>query len=480
MAHKEALNPNKFMDSAVIALEDIQLKTAVTRATTNANTGRIAAMEELDRPEDLRQQGRAARLRGLHDLPDLLEQVEEKVTAAGGTVLWAVDGGEANRHMLNICRRHNVKRGVKAKSMVTEEIELVPFMEEHGIEMIETDLGEYIVQVSDDRPSHIIMPVMHHTKESIRDLLMDKADMPYAETPEEMTEFARQTLRNEYLTADIGISGANFIIAETGHIVTVTNEGNARLSTGIPRVHVAFVGIEKVIPTWEDFATLVQLLTRHGTGQRMTVYVNAMLAGSNGNEGDGAEHFYLILLDNGRSDVYASEYAEALSCIRCGSCLNVCPVYQAVGGHAYGAVYPGPIGAVITPLLKGKENAVPLPFASSLCGACKQACPVDINIPDMLLMLRRDLEHEQEPVWQSGMKGFAFGMGHPLFYQVGQRTASIMSRLQTTLSKDSKTEGDETPMMKELPYPFNGWTDKRDFPAFAEQSFRDWWKNNRE
>ncbi|GAB4511723.1 MAG: lactate utilization protein B [Anaerolineae bacterium] len=465
--------PNDFKQSAVIALEDIQLKTAITRATGNANKGRADAMNELEHPEALRQQGRAARLRGLHDLPELLEQVEQKVTAAGGKVLWALDGDEANRHMLNICREHNVKRGVKAKSMVTEEIHLVPFLEQHGIEMVETDLGEYIVQVSKDRPSHIIMPVMHLTKEAVRERLMANAGMPYAETPEEMTAFARQKLRHEYLQADLGISGGNFIIAETGHVVTVTNEGNARLSTGIPRVHVAFVGIEKVIPTWEDFVTLMQLLTRHGTGQRLTVYINMML-GPGRDEGDGSEHFYLILLDNGRSDIFASEYAESLACIRCGSCLNVCPVYQSVGGHAYGAVYPGPIGAVITPLLQGKENAVPLPFASSLCGACKTACPVDINIPDMLLMLRRDLEKEQEPVWRAGMKGFAFGMGHPLLYRAGGKAAAEASKQIAARKGD-----DNQPVLQELPFPFNGWTDKRDFPAFAEQSFREWWGQNR-
>lgn len=465
------LNANQFMDSAVIALEDIPLRTAVNRATGNANKARDAAMMELQHGQALRQQGRGARLRGLHDLPDLLEQAEENITAAGGTVLWALDADEANRHLLSICRRHNVKRGVKAKSMVTEEIGLVHALEKHGIDMAETDLGEYIVQITDDRPSHITMPVMHRTKEAIRDLLMENAAMPYAETPEEMTAFAREVLRNKYLEADIGISGGNFIVAETGHVVTVTNEGNARLSTGLPPVHVAVVGIEKVIPTWEDLLTLIQLLPRHGTGQRLTVYMNAMLAGARG-EGDGAQHFYLILLDNGRSDIYGTEYTEALACIRCGACLNACPVYQNVGGHAYGAVYPGPIGAVITPLLKGKENAVPLPFASSLCGACKNACPVDINIPDMLLKLRRDLEAEQDPVWQAAMLGFRFGMSHPLLYQAGGKAIS-----------NAGAHIDETeahPMVDKLPYPFNGWTDKRDFPAFATERFRDWWQKNRE
>lgn len=478
--HKHHPQPNQFMSSAVIALEDIQLQTAIDRATGNVNVKREAKMGELDDAEALRQQGRAGRLRGLHDLPELLEQAEAKIKAAGGEVLWAANGDEANQQVLEICHRHNIKRGVKSKSMVTEEIELVPYLEEHGITMIETDLGEYIVQVSKDRPSHIIMPVMHLTKESIRETLITHAGMKPVDTPEEMTVFARETLRREYIEADIGITGGNFIIAETGHIVTVTNEGNGRLTASAPPVHVAVVGIEKVIPTWEDFITLVQLLTRSATGQRMSVYVNVFCGPARPAtdkteaDGDGPSAFYLILLDNGRSNIYASEYAEALACIRCGACLNACPVYQSVGGHSYGAVYPGPIGSIITPLLQGKENAAPLPFASSLCGACKQACPVDINIPDMLLMLRRDLEHVQEPVWKAGMKGFAFGFSHPLLYQTATKIgANALAPLPTT-------NDDEESVIEALPYPFNGWTDKRDFPSLASKSFRDWWRENRE
>lgn len=467
------LNPNKFQEAATIALDNIPLKTALFRATTNTNLARTIAIDELDEYHEARQQARGAKLRALHDLPDLLEQVEHKVTAAGGTVLWAVDGDETKRHVLDICRKHNVQRGVKSKSMVTEEIGLVPFLEQHGITMVETDLGEYIVQISGDHPSHIVMPVMHHTKEAIRDILMKHADMPYVDTPEEMTAFARRTLRNKYLQADLGMSGSNFIIAETGHIVTVTNEGNGRLSTGVPPVHVAIVGIEKVIPTWEDFLTLVQLLARHGTGQKLTVYTNIVRSTAQEGDGDGPQHLYLILVDNGRSDIYASEYTEALACIRCGACLNVCPVYQSVGGHAYGAVYSGPIGAVITPLLKGKENAVPLPFASSLCGACKAACPVDINIPDMLLKLRHDLESEQEAVWRVGMKGFAFGMSHPIMYQAGGKATAAMTEDAVKTNETGES------VIGALPFPFNGWTEKRDFPPFAEQRFRDWWKENR-
>jgi L-lactate dehydrogenase complex protein LldF len=466
------LNPSQFMEHAVIALEDIQLRTALERGTGNADGRRRQVMAELDTSAALRAQARGARLRGLAELPDMLEQMEQNVVANGGHVLWARDANEANQHILDICRKHNLKRGVKSKSMVTEEIGMLPVLEAHGIKMVETDLGEFIVQVNNSHPSHIVMPVMHMTKEEVRDLFMSKLGMDYTDDAEDMTAFARKILREEFLSADFGMSGGNFMIAETGTVVIVTNEGNGRLSTGMPPVHIAVVGIEKVIPTWEDFATLVQLLPRSGTGQRMTVYVNIFNGPARTNEPDGPQEFYLVLLDNGRSDIYASEYTEALACIRCGACLNACPVYQNVGGHSYGSVYSGPIGAVVTPLLKGKSLASALPFASSLCGACKQACPVDINIPDMLLKLRRDLESEQEVMWQIGMKAWNFGNRHPLLYKIGGKLASLATRAL------SQATGQER--LNNLPYPLSGWTDHRDFPPFAPQSFHDWWRQNRE
>jgi len=465
------LNPNKFSEQAVIAIEDIQLQTALDRGTSNADGRRRIAFAELDDPYGLRQQGRGAKLRALADLPDLLEQMEQNVTANGGHVLWASDAAEARQHVLDICRKKGLKRGVKSKSMATEEIELLPALTANGIKMVETDLGEYIVQVNESHPSHIVMPVMHMTKEQVRDLFMNKLGMPPTNEAADMTAFARKLLREEFLNADFGMSGGNFMIAETGTVVIVTNEGNGRLSTGLPPVHIAVVGIEKIVPTWEDFATLVQLLPRSGTGQRMTVYVNAFGGPARAGEPDGPEEFYLILLDNGRSDIYATEYTEALACIRCGACLNTCPVYNAVGGHSYGSVYSGPIGAIVTPLLKGKENAVPLPFASSLCGACKQACPVDINIPDMLLKLRHDLEGEQDVIWQLGLKAWQFGNQHPLLFEMGGKAASAATRVLADMMGSDHIEA--------LPPPLNGWTDYRDFPTFAPESFREWYRKNR-
>ena len=468
---------NQFHELAVIALQDITLHNALDRATSAADGRRRGVIGELPHAQTLRQQGRGAKLRALHDLPELLEQLEANVTAAGGTVLWAKDAAEANQHVLDICQRHRLKRGVKSKSMVTEEIGLLPALEAAGIQMLETDLGEYIVQISESHPSHIIMPVMHMTREQIRDLFVGKLDMPYTETAEEMTAFIRERLRQEYLDADFGMSGGNFLIAETGSVVIVTNEGNGRLSTGVPPVHIAVVGIEKVVPTWEDFATLIQMLPRSATGQRMSVYSSGFTGPARPGEPDGPEHFYLILLDNGRSGIYASEYAEALACIRCGACLNACPVYQNVGGHSYGWVYPGPIGAIVTPLLKGIENASPLPFASSLCGACKSACPVDINIPDMLLRLRHDLQPVQDPLWKAGMKGYQFAFSHPLLYQLGGKAASMATQ---ALAAAENLDDTVDPLVHDVPvYPLSGWTDYRDFPPMPSENFHDWWRKNR-
>ncbi len=464
------INANQFLRSAASALDDVQLKTALDRGAKRADADRVAALAETVDAAALRQQGRGARLRALDSLPELLEQMERSVTARGGVVLWAEDAAEANQHVLAICRRHNLKRGVKSKSMVTEETDLVPALAAAGIEMLETDLGEFIIQTDGSHPSHIIMPIIHMTREQVRDLFVEKLGMdpiPDPVDPVYMTKFARQLLRQRYLDADFGMSGGNFLIAETGTVVVVENEGNGRLSTGLPPVHIALVGIEKIIPTWEDFATLLQLLTRSATGQRLSVYVNLFNGPANDGAGDGPDHFYLILVDGGRSAMYDGEYAEALACIRCGACLNTCPVYQNIGGHSYGWVYPGPIGSVVTPLLAGRENAAPLPFASSLCGACKSACPVDINIPRMLLALRRDLRPQQGALWQAAMKGFALSFSSPLLFETGERAAGLFSAVT----------GDAA--LTRLPPPLDGWTDSRDFPPFAHQSFHDWWRANR-
>lgn len=455
---------NNFVPAARIAINDPDLQAAVAYGAGQAATKRDLAMfaHGQEYGETLRQQAAAAKRHALQNLSELLEQAEQKLKENGAQVLWAVDAREANEHVRQIARRHQVQQVAKSKSMVTEEIGLNAALEEEGFSVLETDLGEFIVQLDESAPSHIVAPIMHKTKGSIRDTLMQKAGMPHTDDVQEMTDFARQYLRQKFLETDMGISGGNFIIAETGAVCLVTNEGNARMVTSLPRVHVALVGIEKIVATVEDYATLTQVLPRSATGQSLTVYTHMIHGPRKAWEEDGPEHVYVIFVDNGRSRIYATEYAEALACIRCGACLNACPVYRVTGGHAYGWVYPGPIGAVVTPLLTGLENATPLPYASSLCGRCKEVCPVDIDIPRMLLDLRHDLQQEghSEFLWNAGMRAWRFVSRSPRLFSMAGHVASLTSRL-----------GKRPP----LPGPLSGWTDHREFPEFASQAFHQLW-----
>ncbi|MCS7056568.1 MAG: LutB/LldF family L-lactate oxidation iron-sulfur protein [Thermoflexales bacterium] len=462
---------DRFFHSVTIALNDIQLQTALDRGTTRGVNARIAAMGETTDAAALRHQARLARERALNRLPDLLEQLERNVIANGGHVLWARDAAELNAIVLDLCRKHDVRRVTKGKSMVTEESGLNHALEAQGIEINESDLGEYIIQLAGETPSHIVFPMLHKTKEATAQLLHEKLGMPMTDRPEEMTRFVRRVMRQKYLEADMGISGVNFAIAETGTIATVENEGNNRLSTSAPRVYVAVMGIEKVIATWEDYAVLVQLLARSATGQRLSVYNNLISGPRRPDEPDGPEVFYLVIMDNGRSGILGTAYAESLACIRCGACLNACPVYQNIGGHAYGWVYPGPIGSIVSPLLLGPTNAPRLPYASSLCGACQAACPVEINIPDMLLMLRRDLVQAGDPTlgWRVGMRVWRQAMLSPTLYRAGGWLAALVT--QMLAGGDGKIES--------LPPPLNAWTESRDFPPFARESFRERLKRRR-
>lgn len=455
-----------FIPLAEIAIQDKDLQQAVSKGTRNAFTKRIGAMYESGEAygEALRQQAAEAKRRSLRQLPDLLELAEQNLTANGIKVLWAEDAQEARQHVLAITQQHKIKSIIKAKSMVTEEIGLNDALIEAGLEVVETDLGEYIIQLNDEAPSHIIAPVIHKTKDQIRQIFQDKLDMPYTDDAQTMVAFAREKLRHHFMTAEMGISGGNFIIAQTGSLCLVTNEGNGRMTTTMPRIHVALIGIEKVIENLDDYATLTQVLPRSGTGQKMTVYTNIL----NSPCGDGGpEHVYVIFVDNGRSRIYANEkYTEALACIRCGACLNGCPVYRATGGHAYGWVYGGPIGAVITPLLVGIDKATPLPNASSLCGTCKAVCPVDINLPRMLLDLRHDIveQRETEFKWDVAIKGWELAMSSPLAFEM----AGTAGRVALNIGAD-----------KLVPNPLGEWKKNRDFPGFAPKSFRQLWRERK-
>jgi len=459
---------NNFIPAARVALMDDEMRRSVNQATTTAYQKRLNLMFEAgqEHGEALRQQAAQAKRRALSHLPELLQQAETNLTANGVQVLWAEDGDEVNQFIMEIIGRHAVKSVVKSKSMVSEEIGLNHVLEANGIEVIETDLGEYILQLAGEPPSHIVTPVIHKSLQSIRDLFVQELNMPPTDDAGEMARFARQILREKFLAADMGISGGNFIIAETGTLCLVTNEGNGRMVTSLPRIHVAIVGIEKIVATLEDYATLTQVLPRSATGQAMPVYTHMYNGPRRQGETDGPDELYVIFVDNRRSEVYGTKYAQALTCIRCGACMNACPVYRSTGGHVYGWVYPGPIGSVITPLLTGLENAQPLPHASSLCGACKQACPVDIDLPQMLLDLRDDLyqQGEVEGIWKWGLKMWAFGSSSPTLFGLAGRMGRVIM-------------GENPP--KNLPGPLGGWTKYRDFPPFAKKSFHQQWQEKR-
>ena len=454
---------NNFIALADVALHNEDLQHAVGEGTRAAYYKRLDTMfaTSSEHGELMRQQAAEAKRRALRDLPDLLEKAERKLEKNGFQVEWALDAAEANQLLLDIARRHGVESVTKSKSMLSEELGTNHALEAAGLRVVETDLGEYIIQLANETPSHIVGPVMHKTKAEIRDVFVQELGMEPTDDAEEMVAFARRMLREDFLNADMGVSGGNFLIAETGSIGLVMNEGNGRMCTSLPRVHVALVGIEKLVDTVEDYATLTQVLPSSSTGQKLTVYTNIINGPRRDDEDEGPEHAYVILVDNGRSDIYATKYAEALACIRCGACQNACPVYRTMGGHAYGWVYGGPIGAVLTPLFVGLENAKPLPHASSLCGSCKQVCPVDIDLPRMLLDLRWDLVQagESQVGWDMAMKMWAIGMTSPTRFNLGGAAARTGQHI----------------MGEYMPGVLGNWTKHRDFPDFAPKPFRKLW-----
>ncbi|TSJ43206.1 iron-sulfur cluster-binding protein [Mucilaginibacter corticis] len=366
------------------------------RKIINYNIGKYDAavsrgLSRIENLENAKRKGHVIKWKMMENLDKVLPEFEANFQKRGGKVIWANDADEAKKEILNILKKAGTKTVVKSKSMVTEEIELNEFLEHNQIESLETDLGEYIVQLLGQKPYHIVTPAMHLSKEDIAKLFHERFGMPIDSTPQQLTQKARELLRDKYVQADVGITGANFLIADTGSIAISENEGNARLSTSFPKIHIAIVGIEKIIPSINDLDLFWPMLSTHGTGQNLTVY-NTILSGPRqANETDGPEEMYVVLLDNGRTNLLAQkEQRQGLYCIRCGACLNACPVYKNVGGHTYNAPYSGPIGSVITPHLQGMENFKHLSYASSLCGKCTEVCPVKIDIHKMLLLNRRD------------------------------------------------------------------------------------------
>lgn len=464
-----------------LALDDRHLRAALTRATTRMSGQRTAAMHDvapvdgdatadgMDGGEHLRTQVRQMKEYTLRHLPDLLEQFEQRFTENGGHVHWATDAAAANAIVLDIARRVGAERIVKAKSMATEETHLNTALQASGIQVIETDLGEYIIQLEGEPPSHIVAPVLHKRIEDISAIFERELDMPPTFDPETMTARARQVLRREFLNADMGISGCNFAIAETGSVCIVTNEGNGRMVSTLPPVYVVFMGIEKLVPTVEDAFLQFQALARSAVGQQCSVYLSMTNGPRGRDDPDGPAEVHVVLLDNGRSAMLERGYGEALMCIRCGACLNVCPVYREIGGHAYGSTYSGPIGAVISPLL-GMEvtQSAKLPFASTLCGACRDACPVKIDLPRLLLDLRADAVRAGEPAWFERQAMHAFGtmMQSRRLYESAGSTGGFGVSILGMLSGGA---------VRHAPPPFDQWTRSRDFPAFAKRSFRRQW-----
>jgi L-lactate dehydrogenase complex protein LldF len=460
---------HEFLQASQEALDNPNLQRILGQLGDTLGQRNRDAWQQLPNSDLVRERARTIKDHTLAELDQHLQTLEASVVARGGQVHWADDGAEACRHVLQIIQDRGGKRVVKSKSMTSEEIHLNHALEAAGIETVETDLGEYIIQLAGQRPSHIVGPALHLSAVEVAEILSQPAGETLPPDRLSLAAFARKQLRLNFSQADVGISGANFAIAETGSIVLVSNEGNARLTTALPKVHIAIMGMEKVIPKMADLPYFLKVLARAATGQKLSVYTSIITGARREGELDGPEEFHLIILDNGRSKILGSPLRESLFCIRCGACLNACPIYRSVGGHAYGGVYAGPIGAVLTPLYDGLAANHHLPQASSLCGACQAACPVKIQIPQMLVQLREKLH--DEPGQQSRLESLAYRLWartlrSPKLYRFGTWLAS------RTLGWWKRRDA----WLKRLPGQLGGWTNKRDFPAPAAERFRDWWQ----
>lgn len=463
------------------ALDNARLQLAIYTATGRLVDKRKSTVDAGTLPDyqELRTQANDIKRHAIDHLDHYLEIFERNVEANGGKVIWCRDGKEVVDFLLTLAKQRKSKILVKSKSMTTEEIHLNDHLEEHGLEPVETDLGEYILQLAHEKPYHIVAPALHMTRYEVADLFEDKLHLQREEVPEKQTQIARRILREKFLEADIGISGANFLVADSGAVVLVENEGNARLSTTAPKVHVAVAGIEKVIPRAQDLATFLKLLGRSGTGQPLTVYTSFLSGPRREGEIDGPEEFYVVLLDNGRTKVLQdADKRQALFCIRCGACLNICPVYRRIGGHNYPWVYSGPIGAILTPQFKGLDKDPWLPHASSLCGACGEVCPVKIEIPRLLLELRADIEQAKAATGEDkteklGFQAWAKLMSSPQLYRAASAAGSWVLQ-------DMGAGG----WSSQLPFfmnlgPAKGWLSERDMPLPPGKSFRQLWRERR-
>ncbi|HTR39671.1 MAG TPA: LutB/LldF family L-lactate oxidation iron-sulfur protein [Bryobacteraceae bacterium] len=446
-------------------LADPRLQLAIYTATRRLIDHRAGVVNPgvLPHYQELRTQANAIKRHTIENLDHYLEQLESNVVAHGGKVVFCRNGGEVTDFVLGLAKERKARIIVKSKSMTSEEIHFNEHLERHELEAVETDLGEYLLQLAHQRPYHIVAPALHMTRDDVADILTEKLGVEKEVVIEKQTKIARGVLRRKFLEADIGVSGANFLVADSGAIVVVENEGNARLSTSAPKIHIAIAGIEKVIPRAQDLAVFLNLLGRSATGQPLTSYTSFLSGPRRPGEVDGPDEFYLLLLDNGRTKLLADEdKRQSLYCIRCGACLNHCPVYRKIGGHNYPWVYSGPIGAIITPQFQGVKKDTWLPFASSLCGACAEVCPVKIEIPKLLIKLREETTEARKRAGSGrlerlGFRLFAWVMAHPKIYRV-------LARLGAKVTPAPPAIG-----------PLRQWASQRELPRLAKQDFRQLW-----
>ena len=448
--------------SRQIIRDDPGVREAVTGATIAFDQKRIQGYSEVD-ADAWRRWAEGVKSHTLTHLDRYLEEAEARLLANGAEVHWAADAAQARRIVEDLADRYFVTSVVKGKSMVTEEIDLNPALEEAAIDVYETDLGEYILQLLEEEPSHILGPAIHKSLEQVQKLFAERLDTEPDGDPDTLARAARRVLRDAFIRADMGITGGNFLVAETGTVALIENEGNIRLTTSLPRVHVAVIGIEKLLPRMTDLAGFLQLTARAATGQPIGCFVSLIQGPATHPDDDGPEAVHVVLVDNGRTDVLAHEHAwETLRCVRCGACLNACPVYRQTGGHAYGYVYSGPIGSVLDPGLLGLHESMPLPFASSLCGACEDACPVRIPIPELLLEWRREAQEEGLTPWKerAALKGLATLATRPGLYRMAGKLGSKLGG---------------TPVARALPM-LGEWADERALPKASKRTFRELWR----
>lgn len=473
-----------FDQNARAALRDTQLRTALDNLVKTIGERRQEVIKTVDDWEGLRNRARQIKDETLAHLDSYLEQFTGNAENAGATVHWARDGKEVCRIILDLIEAIDAKHVVKSKSMATEEIHLNHALEAEGINPVETDLGEWIIQLANETPSHIVVPAIHKTKGQIADLFVEKTGIKKTDDVDVLTNTARKVLRSRFAEAEVGISGVNFGVAETGTILILENEGNIRLTTSLPKIHIALMGIEKVIPKFADLDVFLKLLPRSGTGQRLTTYQSLITGTKRSTDDEGPDEVHVILMDNGRSKMLAHPVTrQSLACIRCGACLNVCPVYQQIGGHAYGAVYPGPIGAVITPQLVGLTKTKQLPYASSLCGACREVCPVKIDIPALLLHLRSEIvDGEANGISaetrvkkkfgeRAAFAAYSFLWRRPKLYNFG---AKLSRFFQNAVVRNGEARSGFAGLVP----PLGAWTKWRDAPPVAPKTFREIWKED--